>query len=77
MAQAAPAPCASCGFLLQVAGSLSQAFGVCANEFSPADGRLVSLAYGCGGHSEAAVMPPTPLPAPMVLDDLHDTDAMP
>src|SRR3954454_1700267 len=57
MAQAAPAPCVSCGFLVPVGESLGQAFGVCANEFSPADGRLVSLAYGCGGHSEAAVMP--------------------
>lgn len=52
-----PASCVSCGFLVKVGGSLGQAFGVCANEFSPADGRLVSLSYGCGGHSEAAVMP--------------------
>jgi hypothetical protein len=77
MAQAAPANCATCGFLVPTAGSLSQAFGVCANEFSPADGRLVSLSYGCGGHSEAAVMPKTPAPPPMVLDDLHDTDSAP
>jgi hypothetical protein len=77
MAQAAPANCASCGFLVPIAGSLSQAFGVCANEFSPADGHLVSLGYGCGAHSEAAVMPKTPEPSPMVLDDLHDTDPMP
>ncbi|QHY96325.1 hypothetical protein SSPS47_14500 [Streptomyces sp. S4.7] len=70
MAQAAPAPCVSCGFLLPLAGSLRQAFGVCANEFSPADGRVVSLAYGCGGHSEAAVMPTPPRPAPHVLDEL-------
>lgn len=77
MAQAAPAHCVSCGFLVPIAGSLSQAFGVCANEFSPADGRLVSLAYGCGAHSEAAVMPKTPHPAPMVLDDLHDTEPLP
>ncbi len=60
MAQAAPASCESCGFLVPIGGSLGQAFGVCANEFSPADGRVVSLAYGCGGHSEAAVMPKTP-----------------
>jgi hypothetical protein len=77
MAQGAPAHCVSCGFLVPIAGSLSQAFGVCANEFSPADGRLVSLGYGCGGHSEAAVMPRTPEPAPMVLDELHDTDPLP
>jgi Protein of unknown function (DUF3027) len=72
MAQAAPANCASCGFLVPVAGSLRQAFGICANEFSPADGRVVSLAYGCGGHSEAAVMPRPVRPAPPVLDDLAD-----
>jgi hypothetical protein len=66
MAQAAPASCVSCGFLSPIGGSLGQAFGVCANEFSPADGRVVSLAYGCGGHSEAAVMPKPPQPAPPV-----------
>ncbi|MFD5542020.1 DUF3027 domain-containing protein [Streptomyces sp. NPDC127079] len=69
MAQAAPATCVSCGFLSPIGGSLGQAFGVCANEFSPADGRVVSLAYGCGGHSEAAVMPKTPQPAPPVIDE--------
>jgi hypothetical protein len=69
MAQAAPASCVSCGFLTPIGGSLGQAFGACANEFSPADGRLVSLAYGCGGHSEAAVMPKPPRPAPPVVDE--------
>lgn len=69
MAQAAPAACSSCAFLVPIGGSLSQAFGVCANEFAPADGRVVSLAYGCGGHSEAAVMPKPPRPAPPVIDE--------
>ncbi|MEU9351703.1 DUF3027 domain-containing protein [Streptomyces griseoloalbus] len=69
MAQAAPASCVSCGFLARIGGSLGQAFGVCANEFSPADGHVVSLAYGCGGHSEAAVMPKPPQPAPPVIDE--------
>lgn len=69
MAQAAPASCMTCGFLVPLAGSLRQAFGVCANEFSPADGRVVSLGYGCGGHSEAAVMPKPPRPAPPVIDE--------
>ncbi|MEU3300387.1 MULTISPECIES: DUF3027 domain-containing protein [unclassified Streptomyces] len=71
MAQAAPASCVTCGFLVPLAGSLKQAFGVCANEFSPADGNVVSLAYGCGGHSEAAVMPKPPRPAPPVLDSMR------
>lgn len=57
MAQAAPASCATCGFLTTLRGTLSQAFGVCANEYSPADGRVVALGFGCGGHSEAAVVP--------------------
>ncbi|WP_156724975.1 DUF3027 domain-containing protein [Streptomyces apocyni] len=76
MAQAAPASCVSCGFLVPMAGSLRQAFGVCGNEFSPADGRVVSLAYGCGGHSEAAVMPKPPRPAPHVFDSMQ-VDLMP
>jgi hypothetical protein len=69
MAQAAPATCVSCGFLVAMGGSLGQAFGVCTNEFAPADGRVVSLAYGCGGHSEAAVMPKPPVPPPHVIDE--------
>ncbi|MFG2723477.1 DUF3027 domain-containing protein [Streptomyces sp. NPDC048416] len=68
MAQAAPASCVSCAFLVPIAGSLSQAFGICANEFGPADGHVVALDYGCGGHSEAAVMPKPPRPAAPVLD---------
>lgn len=69
MAQAAPATCVSCGFLVAIGGSLGQAFGVCTNEFAPADGRVVSLAYGCGGHSEAAIMPKPPVPPPHVIDE--------
>ncbi|MFD7625728.1 DUF3027 domain-containing protein [Streptomyces sp. NPDC059851] len=70
MAQSAPASCVSCGFLIAIGGSLGQAFGICANEFGPADGHLVSLSYGCGGHSEAAVMPKPLRPAPPVLDSM-------
>ncbi|MEU7179880.1 DUF3027 domain-containing protein [Streptomyces celluloflavus] len=69
MAQAAPATCMTCGFLAPLGGSLRQAFGVCANEFAPADGRVVSLDYGCGGHSEAAVMPKPPRRAAPVVDE--------
>lgn len=82
MAQAAPAACVSCAFLVPLAGSLRQAFGVCANEVSPADGHVVSFSYGCGGHSEAAVMPRPPQPPPHVLDEtradrlrLHDDES--
>lgn len=68
MARSAPASCDSCGFLVPVAGSLRQGFGVCGNEYSPADGRVVSLAFGCGAHSEAAEMPEPQAPAPPVID---------
>jgi hypothetical protein len=52
VAEAAPAHCVSCGFLIPMAGALRAAFGVCANAYSPADGRVVALGYGCGGHSD-------------------------
>lgn len=46
------ATCSSCGFLLKMGGSLGQVFGVCANEWSPDDGSVVSLDHTCGAHSE-------------------------
>lgn len=55
IAQAAPRKCASCGFFLPIAGSLRSAFGVCANEIAPDDGRVVSVDHGCGAHSEVLV----------------------
>jgi hypothetical protein len=67
MATNAPARCGTCGFLIQLAGSMRGAFGVCANEFAPADGHVVTLDYGCGAHSEAAVAPSEPLG--VVFDD--------
>lgn len=54
MARSAPAPCASCGFLLPIGGPTGAAFGICANALSPADSRVVYLGFGCGAHSEAA-----------------------
>ncbi|MFD8596381.1 DUF3027 domain-containing protein [Kitasatospora sp. NPDC059646] len=69
MAQSAPASCNTCGFLIPIGGSLGQAFGVCGNEFGPADGQVVSLAYGCGAHSEAAVLPAPPVPSELILDE--------
>lgn len=52
MARSVTLTCATCGFLMPIGGPLGQAFGVCAQEMSPADGSVVSLAYGCGAHSE-------------------------
>src|SRR5699024_11921708 len=46
--RAADASCASCGFVVPLAGSLGQLFGVCANEWAPDDGKVVSLDHGCG-----------------------------
>jgi Protein of unknown function (DUF3027) len=52
MARAAPAPCGTCGFFFPLAGALRSAFGVCGNEYSPADGCVVDVAFGCGAHSD-------------------------
>jgi len=72
VALASTSPCASCGFLVPLSGSLGQVFGVCANEWSPDDGKVVSLDHGCGAHSETDVEPtPTAWPdtaAPPVLE---------
>src|SRR5690625_1815085 len=51
----AGADCATCGFIVPLAGSLGTLFGVCANEWSPDDGKVVSLDHGCGAHSETDV----------------------
>jgi len=66
-AVAAEQPCSTCGFLVLLAGSLRQMFGVCANEWSPDDGRVVSMDHGCGAHSETdAPAPSSDWPAPPV-----------
>ena len=59
IAQLAPGQCVTCGFYVPLAGTLGTALGVCANEFSPADGRVVDAAFGCGAHSEARVDAPS------------------
>ena len=48
----AHATCSTCGFFLPMAGALRAIFGVCANEWAPDDGSVVSLDHGCGAHSE-------------------------
>lgn len=73
MARQAPAHCGTCAFLLPLAGSLSAGFGVCGNEVTPVDGRVVSVEYGCGAHSEAkVVVPPLSEPGEVVYDDGED-----
>jgi hypothetical protein len=60
IARAADLSCASCGFLVLMRGALSRVFGVCANEYAPDDGRVVSFDHGCGAHSEALVVHTAP-----------------
>ncbi|PIE26900.1 MAG: hypothetical protein CSA58_07220 [Micrococcales bacterium] len=77
MAKQAAAHCFSCGFMMPVTGALRPAFGVCANEWSPADGRVVSLHYGCGAHSETdrpVQCAATPLPPVLDDDQLDQVD---
>jgi hypothetical protein len=66
MAKQAPGECGTCGFLLPIGGALGQVFAVCANVMSPADGKVVSLTFGCGAHSEVE---PDAEPASPEADD--------
>lgn len=70
IAQAAPASCSTCGFVLHLGGSLRTMFGICANAFSPSDGRVVSFDHGCGAHSEAAVLPAPVDVTPPIVDEV-------
>lgn len=56
------ATCSTCGFLVKLDGSLRSMFGVCANEWSPDDGAVVSLDHACGAHSETDVSHAVDLP---------------
>lgn len=72
-AKAAAAQCRTCGFFTPVAGALRQVFGVCANAWSPSDGKVVSVDHGCGAHSETDVSRPAEQPARPILDESgHD-----
>ncbi|MBD7980293.1 DUF3027 domain-containing protein [Oerskovia merdavium] len=74
-AVASSAECGSCGFLVPLQGALGQLFAVCANPWSPDDGKVVSLDHGCGAHSETDVEPhPTDWPAPDPLIDEMDVE---
>jgi hypothetical protein len=75
-ARAAAATCSTCGYLVRLTGSLRQLFGVCANAWSPDDGRAVSLDHGCGAHSETGAGPAEPesLPTPVVDQFREDLD---
>ncbi len=68
VAEKASDRCVSCGYYVPMAGALRRVFGVCANAWSPSDGRVVSLDHGCGAHSETDVAAgrPVPVSAPIV-----------
>ena len=77
LARAAPGPCVTCGFLTPLAGPLGRVFGVCANEFAPDDGRVVSLDHGCGAHSDAVSARPGGANAPVIDEVGYDLVDMP
>ena len=75
MAHQAPAHCVTCAYFVRLHGSIGTLFGVCANEYSPADGRVVNIDHGCGGHSDVVDdRRPQEVPGP-VWDTINwDTD---
>jgi len=72
----ATAQCTTCGYFLPMAGALRATFGICANEWSPSDGRVVSLDHGCGAHSETDMEhhEPTPVGEPIVDEFAVDVE---
>lgn len=44
--------CETCAYFVALTGSLGRVFGVCANEYTPSDGQVVSRDHGCGAHSD-------------------------
>jgi hypothetical protein len=74
VAEKASAPCSTCGYFYPMAGALRSFFGVCANAWSPSDGRVVSLDHGCGAHSETDVEKHEPVPVgePLVDEVAYD-----
>lgn len=75
LAQSAPEPCTTCGFLIRIAGPLAETFGVCANGDANDDGRVVSFTHGCGAHSEVRLAKKhTPVPVPEHAFDTITTD---
>jgi len=40
--------------MVRLSGPLGRVFGVCANEYAPDDGKVVSFDHGCGAHSDGA-----------------------
>jgi hypothetical protein len=72
IATGAPLCCATCGFGLPMAGSIGRLFAVCANEYAPDDGHVVSLDHGCGAHSEVVAVPAALADRPEpVLDEIR------
>ncbi|HEY8043995.1 MAG TPA: DUF3027 domain-containing protein [Streptosporangiaceae bacterium] len=77
LASAAPGLCSGCGFLVRLGGPLGRVFGVCANEYAPDDGRVVSVDHGCGAHSEGVTAATAEQVLP-VIDELgYDLVDMP
>jgi hypothetical protein len=77
IARAAELSCATCGFFVTMHGALGRVFGVCANEYAPDDGRVVSFDHGCGAHSEALVIHTEPMAEPAEPVEPVEPDAEP
>ncbi|WP_051425681.1 DUF3027 domain-containing protein [Jiangella gansuensis] len=70
IAKAAPGRCGTCGFAAPLAGSLGAGFGVCTNERTPFDGRVVAHGHGCGGHTDVRLPAPSEDTPEPVVDTL-------
>jgi len=66
----ASSSCVTCAYFVPLSGIMRQHFGACANEWSPADGSVVTADFGCGAHSETDLEMPAPEPlSDHILDE--------
>ncbi|WP_342664920.1 DUF3027 domain-containing protein [Thermocrispum municipale] len=77
MARSVRESCGTCGFYYPLSGALRAAFGVCCNEYSPADGHVVHVEYGCGAHSEIKVQRGSRVPVAELVYDDSQLDVVP
>jgi hypothetical protein len=67
-------PCQTCALYVPLSGAMRLMFGACTNEWSPSDGKVVSVDHGCGAHSQTTVEHgPTQWPA---ADPIYTSDAV-
>jgi hypothetical protein len=70
MTAQAPGLCETGAYVVALTGPVGRVFGVCANEYTPSDGQVVSREHGCGAHSDVTESSRTEQPLQPVWDTM-------